>query len=137
MSLIRPSLVVASLALAVAAVPAQAKDSVTKCKVGAFYLAESSGSASVSRLRAVNLPKKTDGYAPRCLVADALAGLVQSSVRDDGVLPTFVKPMGARWYGGEWRCQYTDANGQSPAATCRKIGKTSRRVTFTLSNLPD
>ena len=71
---------------------------------------------TIHRLRAVRLPRLTDGYAPRCLVAEAVAGLAKDRVgraaRRHGVdfrvdkRPKRVKPMGARWSGGAYRVKY-------------------------------
>ena len=65
----------------------------------------------VSNLRAVNLPAKTDGYAPRCLVAESVAGMVQVYAGNhDGRIASSVRVMGARWYGGTWRVRYRVVN---------------------------
>ena len=83
----------------------------------------------MSKLRASDLPRRTDGYAPRCLVAESVAGEVKRAIQDTGERPSQVRVFGARWNGGRWHCAYTDA-----AATCGKTGKPSRKVKFRLGS---
>ncbi len=109
----------------IAAAPADA--ATKRCKVGRYGLVDPSGSPAITKLRAVNLPRRTDGYAPRCLVAEAAASQIQYGVMDTGTPPASVTLMGARWYGGKWRCSYAGAD-----ATCRKAGKPKRRIRMTL-----
>jgi len=97
-----------------------------RCTVGKYQLASADEDPAVADLRARNLPRRTSDYAPRCLVAEAIAGLVQFEA-SEGDPPRKVTAMGARWYGGVYRCTYAGT-----AATCRKTGKPRRRVTFQL-----
>lgn len=60
----------------------------------------------IESLRALNVPRLTSRYAPRCLVAQSLAGLVQSRWEKSGRLPTKLKVYGARWNAGTWRLSY-------------------------------
>lgn len=71
------SAVVACVAAAVAVLPMSAQAQTTSCESGAYGLSNHDAETFpvVSRLKAIDLPAKTDGYAPRCLVADAVAGL--------------------------------------------------------------
>jgi hypothetical protein len=91
-----------------AAMPAVAAAQTSRCRAGAYLGANSIPGyfPSVQHLRAVNLPRRTDGYAPRCLVADSIGGLIQEGFRLHRRLPRRVTAMGARWYGGRWRVSY-------------------------------
>ena len=73
---------------------------------------------------AVNLPRRTDGYAPRCLVDEAVVGRIQDRYERTGGLPATVRIGGAASSGGRWDCTHGDGRG-----TCRKRGKPRRRVT--------
>ena len=104
----------ASLALGAPAAEAATK----KCKIG--YYAPGLGDSrfpTIHKLRAINLPRRTNGYAPRCLVAESVAALVKdrvaSAARRQGAdfsferhAPKRVRPMGARWSGGTYRVRY-------------------------------
>ena len=59
---------VAVFLLALAAT-ANAKQHVVKCDGKTYMLIDPSGFPGIGKLRAIDLPRKTDGYAPRCLVA--------------------------------------------------------------------
>src|SRR5215212_8815356 len=112
-------------ALAFAAAPASA-DTIT-CDPGEYQLLHGEN-PTIEALRAHNLPRKTDGYAPRCLVAEAIAAEVQRALQNGERAPRTVRVYGARWSGGKWRCRYRDEVNVS----CRKKGKPRRRVTFRL-----
>jgi hypothetical protein len=114
--------------LGAAAVPATAAADHVSCRVGYYSPGADTASPSITNLRAYNLPRKTDGYAPRCLVAEAIVGKIQFRFGRSGKLPAKVWIYGARWNGGRWRCSYPA--GQ---AVCRKIGKPRRRVTMDLA----
>ena len=109
------------------AVPASADAATIRCKVGYYAPGLAHGKPVVSKLRAVDLPRRTDGYAPRCLVAEAVADAVKTGIEDTGARPQQVRVQGARWNGGRWTCEYDGA-----AAVCRHAGKPSRRVKFRL-----
>ena len=116
-----------ALGLALLALPSPASAATVRCKVGYYAPALDHGKPRVSKLRAIDLPRRTDGYAPRCLVAEAVADAVKRAIQDTGNRPAQVRVFGARWNGGRWTCTYADA-----ATTCRKAGKPSRRVKFRL-----
>lgn len=96
------------------------------CTYGTYFPGSEDSEPVVTELRARNLPRRTSDYAPPCLLAETVAGIVQLEA-SEGMRPTRVKAMGARWYGGVYRCTYAGT-----AATCRKAGKPRRRVTFSL-----
>src|SRR3978361_2247158 len=66
------------VAVALLAVPAKAHAATTRCSGHRYGLISSHAFPAIRRLRAHGLPRRTDGYAPRCLVAEAVAGLGQS-----------------------------------------------------------
>src|ERR1700754_633836 len=107
-----------------AAAPASA-DTIT-CDPGQ-YLRLHGENPTIERLKAHNLPRKTDGYAPRCLVAEAIASEIQRTLQDGGAKPRRLNVYGARWNGGKWRCSYS-----GDRASCRKKEKPKRRVTMRL-----
>ena len=96
------------------------------CTYGEYFPGSGNPDPAVTDLKAHNLPRRTSGYAPRCLVAESVARFVQFDA-SEGTKPKKVKVMGARWYGGVYRCSYAGT-----AVTCRKTGKPRRRVTFQL-----
>ena len=112
-------------ALATAAAPASA-DTIT-CDPGEYQLLHGEN-PTIEALKAHNLPRKTDGYAPRCLVAEAIASEIQRTLQDGDKAPRTVLVYGARWSGGKWRCRYPGGD----RASCRKKGKPERRVTMRL-----
>ena len=65
---------------------------------------------------------KADGYAPRCLVAEATAAQVQYRAHDGGTLPAKVRVGGARWGVGAYRCTYEAKTGYTQAQ-CVHTGK--------------
>ena len=117
--------VLAAAAIAVAATPASA-DAVT-CIPGE-YLLIGGENPRIADLRAHNLPRRTSGYAPRCLVAEAIAAEVQHALQDGKRAPRTVSVMGAQWSSGKWRCSYPDAE----RVVCKKQHKPKRRITFRL-----
>ena len=132
------------LVLSLAAAPGAYAGTVT-CKPGTYGGADPSAFPAVGDLTATGLPKKTDGYAPPCLVADSVAGLVQASYKDEGdgvwSFASSVHPMGARWDGGRWVCSYQSQSSDTDAgyvewvqARCHRRGVSSRRVAFTLGS---
>jgi hypothetical protein len=114
----------AAAATAVAAGPASA-DTVT-CDPGQYQLLHGEN-PTIAGLQAHNLPRKTDGYAPRCLVAEAIASKIQRTLQNGGAKPRTVRVYGAQWNGGRWRCSYP-----GDRASCKKRGKPKRRVTMRL-----
>jgi hypothetical protein len=103
--------------------PAQAETK--RCRVGYYIPGADIAQPDVTKLRAHNLPRRTDGYAPRCLVAEAVVGRIQDRFERTGELPATVRIGGAAWSGGRWNCTYGDGR-----ATCRKRGKPRRHVTM-------
>ena len=95
----------AAVAVSVSVVAdANAASSVAQsCTGRAYGLINRTAFPSVYRLRAFNLPRLTDGYAPRCLVAEGLAGNVQSRLGAPGTY----RVGGARWYAGKWQVRRT------------------------------
>jgi hypothetical protein len=79
---------------------------ITKCNGHTYQAIDKYGFPAIQRLRAINLPLLTDGYAPRCLVAESVAGLVQDRWSVTHRLSSRVHPRGARWDGGIWRLTY-------------------------------
>jgi hypothetical protein len=118
----------AALVAATAITPATASADSISCRVGYYAPGADTASPTITNLRAHNLPRKTDGYAPRCLVAESIVAEIQRTYGDRGDLPARVRVYGARWSGGRWRCSYP-----AERAVCRKIGKPRRRVTMDLA----
>jgi hypothetical protein len=114
----------AAAATALAAAPASA-DTVT-CNPGEYQLLHGEN-PTIAALKAHNLPRRTDGYAPRCLVAEAIASDIQQALQSGERAPRIVFAYGARWTAGKWRCRYP-----GDRAVCRKKGKPGRRVTMRL-----
>jgi hypothetical protein len=98
--------------------PSVAEARTVKCRIGYYSPGlDDARFPTIHKLRAENLPRLTDGYAPRCLVAESVAGLVKDRVeraaRREGVnfrfdqhAPKRATPMGARWSGGVYRVKY-------------------------------
>jgi hypothetical protein len=107
-----------------AAAPAAQADT-KRCRIGYFIPGADMAQPDITKLRAHNLPRRTDGYAPRCLVAEAIVGEIQNRFERSGELPATVRIYGAAWSGGRWNCTYADGRG-----TCKKRGKPRRRVTM-------
>jgi len=116
------ALLAAAAGLAAAAAPAGAVT--ITCDPGQYLVFQ--GTPEVEHLRAHNLPRKTSGYAPRCLVAEAIASDVQRGIQD-GDRPRTLSVHGARWGAGTWRCRYPEGR-----AECNRKGKPRRRVTMDL-----
>ena len=112
----------------VLAVPAtaEAKATTITCDAGQYQLLHGEN-PRIERLRAHNLPRKTSGYAPRCLVAEAIAADIQRALQDGERAPRALNVYGARWSAGRWRCSYPQGG-----ADCHRKGKPRRRVTMRL-----
>ena len=89
-------------------------------------LHDSSEEPNVRVLRIKMRNAKADGYAPRCLVAEATA----AEVRRSGT-PKKVTVYGARWTAGEFRCTYESKTGYQQAQ-CVHTGKDAATVRFRL-----
>ncbi len=94
--------VLAALALAPAA-----SAQTTKCRGNRYLVIQSSGFPGIRNERAINLPRRTSGYAPRCLVADSIASGIQYFWSQHQRLPHSLPVHGARWDAGVWQLQYT------------------------------
>jgi hypothetical protein len=123
----RPLVVLLLAAALVAAAPAAQADT-KRCRVGYYIPGADMAEPDITKLRAIDLPRRTDGYAPRCLVAEAVVGRIQDRYERTGSLPGTVRIGGAAWSGGRWDCTYGDGRG-----TCRKRGKPRRRVTMRIN----
>ena len=60
---------------------------------------------AVERVTTVGLPRLTDGYAPRWLVAQSAVGVIQHRAYN-GAFPRRIWIRGARWGAGRWRVHY-------------------------------
>jgi hypothetical protein len=116
---LRLAAIVLSLVIAMlASIPSTADASTVGCRIGHYSPAlDDKQFPTIHRLRATNLPRLTSDYAPRCLVAESLAGLVKDGVaraaqrhgddfRFDEHAPKSVRPRGARWDAGSYRVRY-------------------------------
>ena len=118
----------AAAVIALPAAPAAAKT--TTCKPGRYQLVLPGSIPAVSKLRAIDLPRLTDGYAPRCLVAEATAAEAQRGAAD-GKPPAELNVYGARWGVGRYTCTYEAKTGYTQAQ-CRHNGKDANTVRFRL-----
>jgi hypothetical protein len=118
-------LIVAALLAAPAA--AHGKPAITiTCDAGQYQLLHGEN-PRIADLMAHNLPRRTSGYAPRCLVAEAIASDIQRALQDGRSAPRMLSVYGARWGAGRWRCSYP-----ADRADCHRKGKPRRRVTMRL-----
>jgi hypothetical protein len=108
--------------LLLAVAPATASADHVKCPIGHYLSGKEFLDIDVKNLRAHNLPRRTDGYAPRCLVAEAVLSEMDLEYPP---LPARLNVYGARWDGGKWRCTYPTGR-----AVCRTVGKPRRKVTM-------
>lgn len=97
-----PSLVV----VVVLTLAASAQAQTTRCSGNHFHAIDRSAFPGISKERAINLPRRTSGYAPRCLVADSIAGLIQVYFHKHKRFPRSLQVHGARWNAGTWRLRY-------------------------------
>jgi hypothetical protein len=104
LSRVLPTAVIAALALAIG--PAAANAQTTRCDGNHYLLVSTHIPPSVANIVAVGLPRLTDGYAPRCLVAEAIAGEVQQFRNRHHRYPNSLRIMGAQWDGGVWTLSY-------------------------------
>jgi hypothetical protein len=122
----RVLLVIAVVAAGLLAVATPAGAVTITCDPGEYLLLHGEN-PTIENLRAHNLPRKTSGYAPRCLVAEAIAAEIQRRLQNGEKAPRTVSVMGAQWSSGKWRCSYP-----GDRAVCKKNGKPRRRVTMRL-----
>lgn len=123
--------------LAVLTAASTASAQTTRCSGHQFLLIDKSAFPGIAKLRALNLPRLTSGYAPRCLVAEAIAGDIQFYFRQHSRFPHTVKPRGARWEGGPWTMTYVvrHLNEQQGVQYDYAVGRHGRQtVTMNLTS---
>jgi hypothetical protein len=128
----RLSLILAAVLAALALTPATgqaAKLRYHACDGKKYQLLDPNGSPAVKLLRIKMRKSKADGYAPRCLVAEATAMMVINDGTGDP--PATVDVGGARWGVGKYRCTYQDKSGYKQAQ-CVHTGKDANTVRFRL-----
>jgi hypothetical protein len=129
-----PHVVLRALPLALLAAalfaPAAAAKTVS-CEIGHYFPGRAPTSTTPQDLKAINLPRLTDGYAPRCLVAETLLNWALDDIAAGRKPRARIWARGARWNGGRWRCRYT-TTGDHRNASCRQSGRPKRRVTYAL-----
>jgi hypothetical protein len=101
------------------------------CDGKKYWLVKDLEDPSVSLLRIKMRKSRADGYAPRCLVAEATAAEAQRGAAD-GKPPAKVKVYGARWGVGDYKCTY-EAKGSYTQAQCVHTGKDANTVRFRLT----
>lgn len=123
--LLTPGLALLALALTPVSGHAAAKLEYHACDGKKYQLLV--GSPEVKLLRIKMRKRRADGYAPRCLVAEAVA----MNVVNPGDRPAKVKVYGARWNGGTYRCAYAEKTGYTQVQ-CGHTGKDAATVRFRL-----
>jgi hypothetical protein len=108
-------------------------ESITRCSGHTYRLIDPAAFPGVYRLTAINLPALTDGYAPRCLVAEDVASQVQYKVGRLHRYPAAVIAMGARWYSGTWRITYRFRYFPGPTKVAGSKFMTARRGNQTIT----
>jgi hypothetical protein len=119
------------------AAPAGASAKTVNCPGDEYDLIDADAFPVFGDLRAVNLPKKTSGYAPPCLVAETVAQEIQMSYEEPAEFTPEVHPFGASWDGGKYRCKYREKQGESNpyvAVTCTSRKKKSRKITMNMGS---
>jgi hypothetical protein len=130
----RLSLILAAVIAALLVTPAAgqaAKLRYHSCSGTKYWLIASDANPQVKLLRIKMRSAKADGYAPRCLVAEGVAGEVQQAVIDDGKQPKNVHVMGAQW-DMRSTCSYTAQTGYTQVQCVAKRGNTANTVRFRL-----
>jgi hypothetical protein len=92
------ALIAVVAAVALVADVANAAPNLTRCSGRTYGAIDRNAFPTIRQLRTYNLPRLTDGYAPRCLVAESIAGNVQAKKGRPGRY----RVGGARWYAGVW-----------------------------------
>ena len=133
--LTRLSLLVVAAALAILAlIPATGDAAALKyhaCDGKKYLLLIQDRDPLVKLLRIKMAKAKADGYAPRCLVAEAVASLVQRDMIDGKKPPKHITVYGARWGIGKVTCSYTAMTGYTQAS-CVKKGTNASTTRFRL-----
>jgi hypothetical protein len=130
-----------ALALLAAALPspATAQSGFSPCQAGHYLLVDPSGDPQVVNLQIRMVHRAPySGLrrgAPKCLVAEAVAGLVQARA-ESGPPPRAVVAQGARWSVGRFACTYGSL-GARPVeairrARCVHTGRFPATVRFVL-----
>jgi hypothetical protein len=129
----RLSLILAAVIAALALTPATGEAAKLKyhaCDGKKYWLVKDLKDPSVKLLRIKMRKSRADGYAPRCLVAEATANQVQAEA-SKGTPPAKVNVYGARWAVGDYKCSYEDKSGYKQAQ-CVHTGKDANTVRFRL-----
>jgi hypothetical protein len=129
----RLSLILAAALAAVALTPAAGEAAKLKyhaCDGRKYRLIEDLKDPTVELLRIKMRNARADGYAPRCLVAEAAAMEVQLRA-SKGSPPKRITVYGARWSVGRYTCTYEDKSGYKQAQ-CVHTGKDANTVRFRL-----
>jgi hypothetical protein len=136
--LLRAAPVLAVLAAALPS-PAPAATGFSSCPAGRYRLVDPSANPQVVNLQ-IRMAHRAPysglpAGAPKCLVAEAVAGLVQGRATA-GSPPRAVVARGARWSVGRFTCTYRSAGAQ-PAqpvrrAQCVHSGRFAATVRFGL-----
>jgi hypothetical protein len=129
----RLSLILAAAIAAVALTPATGEAAKLKyhaCDGKKYWLVKDLKDPTVKMLRIKMRKSRADGYAPRCLVAEATAAQVHMET-SNGTPPAKVDVYGARWGVGDYRCTYEDKSGYKQAQ-CVHTGKDANTVRFRL-----
>jgi len=100
---------------------------------GKKYLLLQGDDPAVELLRIKMRNAKADGYAPRCLVAEAVAAQVQGEARYSGKHLKTLDVYGARWGIGRFRCTY-EKKSSYDQASCVHKGKDAATVRFRLTD---
>jgi hypothetical protein len=124
-------LALAILALTPATGQAAAKLKYHACDGKKYLLLDPNGDPLVKLLRIKMAKAKADGYAPRCLVAEAVAMQVQMGASGGKTPPATITVYGARWGIGKVKCRYTPMTGYTQAQ-CVKTGKDASTTRFRL-----
>jgi hypothetical protein len=137
MSATRLTLAAATTAAALAVlavIPASghaAKLTFNRCDGKKYLLIRQDGDPQVKQLKIKMRNRRADGYAPRCLVAEAIAGEVQTGVISDHKRPKTVNIMGAQWGMRGVKCSYRERSGYTQVQ-CVKKGRDANTVRFRL-----
>jgi hypothetical protein len=119
--------------------PATAQSGFSPCPAGHYQLVDRSGDPQVVNLQ-IRMAHRAPysglrSGAPKCLVAEAVAGLVQARA-GSGPPPRAVVAQGARWSVGRFTCTYRTP-GARPGrpirrAQCVHTGRFAATVRFVL-----